>query len=142
MAAQRRACSEEATVMFRDSPAFSGYSVDYIDAAKRFYRDTLGLEVDESMGGLGLTFRNGHHVFIYPKGPDHKPANYTVLDFPVDDMNAAVDWLTSRGVTMERYEGAEQDERGIAHPVSPEYGPTIARFKDPAGNIIAVLHQD
>ena len=90
---------------------------------------------------VGLTFKNGHHVFIYPKGEAHQPATYTVLDFPVDDMNAAVDWLTSRGVTMERYEGMEQDERGISHPPSPDYGPEIAWFKDPAGNILAVLKQ-
>lgn len=125
--------------MFRDSPAFSGYSVDDIDAAKQFYRDTLGLEIDEATGGVGLTFKNGHHVFIYPKGPGHQPATFTVLDFPVDEMNAAVDWLTSHGVTMERYEGIDQDERGISHPPSPEYGPEIAWFKDPAGNILAVL---
>src|SRR4051812_37894472 len=105
--------------MFRDSPAFSGYSVDDIEAAKRFYRDTLGLEIDEAMGGVGLTFSNGHHVFIYPKGPEHKPATYTVLDFPVSDVNAAVDWLSSHGVTMERYEGMDQDERGIARSPSP-----------------------
>jgi catechol 2,3-dioxygenase-like lactoylglutathione lyase family enzyme len=127
--------------MFRDSAAFSGYSVDDVELAKRFYRDTLGLEIDDAMGGVGLTFKNGHRVFIYPKGEAHQPATYTVLDFPVDDMNAAVDWLTSHGVTMERYEGMEQDERGISHPPSPDYGPEIAWFKDPAGNIIAVLKQ-
>jgi catechol 2,3-dioxygenase-like lactoylglutathione lyase family enzyme len=127
--------------MFRDSPAFSGYSVDDVDAAKRFYRDTLGLEINEAMGGVGLKFPNGHSVFIYPKGADHQPATYTVLNFPVPDVGAAVDRLTSHGVTMERYEGMEQDDRGISHPPSPEYGPEIAWFKDPAGNILAVLKQ-
>ena len=90
------------------------------------------------MAGLGLKFANGHRVFIYPK-PNHEPATFTVLNFPVDDLDAAVDELTAKGVTFERYPGMAHDEKGIVRSPSAEMGPDIAWFKDPAGNIISVL---
>ena len=121
--------------MFKDSSAFSGYSVDDIDAAKAFYGDTLGLKVTENPAGLGLELATGGTVFLYPKD-DHQPATFTVLNFPVDDLDAAVDSLTGEGVAMERYDGFEQDERGVAAPAP---GPRIAWFKDPAGNILSVM---
>jgi catechol 2,3-dioxygenase-like lactoylglutathione lyase family enzyme len=124
--------------MLKDSPAFSGYSTDDVDRAREFYAGTLGLETDDSMGGLGLRFANGQRVFIYPK-PNHEPATFTVLNFPVEDLDAAVDELTAKGVTFERYPGMDHDEKGIVRSPSPEMGPDIAWFKDPAGNIISVL---
>jgi len=121
--------------MFTDTPAFSGFAVDDIDAARTFYSETLGLDVtDGPMGVLNLNLAGGRSTMIYPK-PDFTPATYTILNFQVDDVDAAVDELTSRGVEMERYEGFEQDGKGIARG----QGPTIAWFKDPAGNILAVL---
>jgi len=121
--------------MFKDSSAFSGYSVDDLDAAKAFYGDTLGLKVTENPAGLGLELATGGTVFLYPKD-DHRPATFTVLNFPVDDLDAAVDSLTGEGVPMELYDGLEQDERGVAAPTP---GPRIAWFKDPAGNILSVM---
>lgn len=119
-----------------DSKAFGGFSVDDIPAAKRFYEETLGLEVTERGGGLGLQLATGGSVFIYPKS-DHEPASYTALYFPVEDLEATVDALSERGISFERYEGFGQDERGIAD--SPGGGPRIAWFKDPAGNVLSVL---
>lgn len=121
--------------MLKDSQAFSGYSVDDLDAALSFYRDTLGLEVTEEPAGLGIKLATGGTVFLYPK-KNHEPATFTVLNFPVGDIEATVDWLTEKGVAMERYDGFEQDERGI---VSAAPGPKIAWFKDAAGNILSVL---
>src|SRR3990170_3118978 len=123
--------------MFKEAKAFSGFSSNEIEASKRFYGETLGLDVSEEMGGLALHLTGGVEVFIYPKG-DHVPATFTVLNFPVDDVEAAVDRLTAAGVGFERYEGFEQDEKGIARG---DEGPTIAWFKDPAGDILAVLDQ-
>jgi catechol 2,3-dioxygenase-like lactoylglutathione lyase family enzyme len=123
------------------SPAFSGYSTNDVAAAKRFYRDVLGLATTDSMGGLGLEFSNGQRVFIYPK-PNHEAATFTVLNFPVDDLEAAVDDLTAKGVTFERYPGMDHDAKGIVHSPSPDQGPDIAWFKDPAGNILSVLKAD
>ena len=124
--------------MFQHVPAFSGFSSNDIDAARRFYVDTLGLNADDVMGGLSLRFDNGHRVFIYPK-PNHEPATFTVLNFPVDEVEAAVDQLTAKGVGFERYEGMSQDAKGIARGNG---GPDIAWFKDPAGNILAVVKSD
>lgn len=124
--------------MFRDNQAFSGFSTDDIEKAREFYGKTLGLEVREEHGMLGLHLGGGGVVMIYPKD-DHRPAAYTVLNFPVDDIDRAVDRLIAGGVRFERYEGFDQDERGIARPQSADMGPPIAWFKDPAGNIIAVL---
>ena len=122
--------------MFADTPAFSGFAVYDIDAARTFYSETLGVKVtDGPMGVLNLNLAGGRSTMIYPK-PDFTPATYTILNFQVDDVDAVVDELTSRGVEMERYEGFEQDEKGVARG----QGPTIAWFKDPAGNILAVLN--
>jgi predicted enzyme related to lactoylglutathione lyase len=124
--------------VLENSPAFSGYSVDDISEAKRFYADTLGLTVSEHDGLLTLHLPGGRDTLIYPKGADHQPATFTVLNFPVDDIEASVDELVSLGVTFERYAGLEQDERGIFRGD----GPLIAWFTDPAGNIISVLQED
>ena len=121
--------------MFKDTKAFNGYSVDDLDAAKRFYGETLGLELNEESAGLGLVLATGGLVFLYPK-ENHEPATFTVLNFPVDDIEAAVDGLVAKGVEFERYDGFDQDERGIA---APGHGPRIAWFKDPAGNTLSVL---
>jgi catechol 2,3-dioxygenase-like lactoylglutathione lyase family enzyme len=121
--------------VLKDSKAFSGFSSDDIPAAKQFYGETLEVELTEEMGGLVLQLATGGSVFIYPK-PNHEAASFTVLNFPVDDIDAAVDALVERGVGFERYEGMPQDERGIMRDVP---GPKIAWFKDPAGNILSVL---
>lgn len=118
---------------------FSGLAVPDIDAARTFYRETLGLEVtDAEMGQLSLTLPGGGWVLVYPK-PDHTPATYTVLNLEVSDIDAAVTDLEARGVEMTRYDGFEQDELGIARGIVSGFGPDIAWFTDPAGNIIAVL---
>jgi catechol 2,3-dioxygenase-like lactoylglutathione lyase family enzyme len=124
--------------MIKDSHAFSGYSSNDIPACRTFYADVLGLKVDEAMGGLGIDFAGGGRVYIYPKD-NHEPATFTVLNFPVDDIDDAVDDLAAKGVTFERYEGMDQDAKGIMRSSGGETGPDIAWFKDPAGNIIAVL---
>lgn len=118
---------------------FSGFAVPDIDAARTFYRDTLGLEVtDAEMGQLSLTLPGGGWILVYPK-PDHSPATYTVLNLEVSDIDAAVTDLMARGVEMTRYEGFEQDELGIARGIEGGFGPDIAWFTDPAGNILSVL---
>jgi catechol 2,3-dioxygenase-like lactoylglutathione lyase family enzyme len=123
--------------MFRDARTFSSFSVDDISKVKSFYSDTLGLKVDEQPEGLGLQLAGGGSVFIYPKGEGHVPATYTVLNFSVDNLDAAVDALVQKGVRFERYDGMNQDAKGIAR--SDGQGPNIAWFKDPAGNILSVL---
>lgn len=119
--------------------AFSGFSVDNLEKAKYFYGTTLGLRVEEEMMGL-LTIHlpGGATVMAYPK-PNHEPASFTILNFVVKDIDAAVDDLTSQGVIFERYEGFRQDEKAISRSEDPEQGPDIAWFKDPAGNILAIL---
>jgi catechol 2,3-dioxygenase-like lactoylglutathione lyase family enzyme len=121
--------------MLHDSPAFSGFSVDDVPAAHRFYADVLGLAVSEDNGMLSLDLHGGQRVLVYPKGEAHQPATFTVLNFPVPDVAAAVDALVERGVRFERYDGFDQDERGIARGD----GPPIAWFTDPAGNVLSVL---
>ncbi len=125
--------------MFASSPAFSSFAVDDTAKARSFYADTLGLQVEDlGMGGLlGLRLAGGGQVMVYPK-PDFEPSTYTVLSFPVADLDKAVDDLVAAGVTMERYDGFDQDDRGIARDSG---GPAIAWFKDPAGNIFAVLDE-
>ena len=123
--------------MFTGTKAFSGFAVPDIDAALRFYGDTLGLDVSEEHGLLTLHLAGGHDVLVYPK-PDHTPASFTILNFAVGDVDAAVDELAGRGVDFERYDGFDHDERGI---VRAEGGPPIAWFTDPAGNILAVLEE-
>lgn len=125
--------------MFANTKATNGFAVDDVEAAKRFYGETLGLGVtalSEEFGVLSIQLAGGRDTLIYRK-PDFAPATYTILNFEVDDVDAAVDELTSKGVEMERYEGFDQDEKGIAR--GP--GPSIAWFRDPAGNILAVLQQ-
>lgn len=122
--------------MFENTKAFSGFSADDIPAAKKFYGETLGLEVSEENGILTLHIAGDRPTLIYPK-EDHTPASFTILNFPVDDIEKAVDELVGRGVSFERYDGAEQDERGIFRG----QGPYIAWFEDPAGNILSVLQQ-
>ncbi|MCP3782530.1 VOC family protein [Micromonospora sp. A3M-1-15] len=125
--------------MFRDTKAFTGFSVDDPDRAERFYTDVLGLRVsrDDAMGGLlTLHLAGDRPVLVYPKS-DHRPATYTVLNFPVPDVDRAVDELVSRGVRFERYEGMPQDDKGVMRG----NGPTIAWFTDPAGNVISVLQE-
>jgi catechol 2,3-dioxygenase-like lactoylglutathione lyase family enzyme len=121
--------------MFKDSKAFSGFSVDDLAVAKEFYSGTLGLAVEESGPGLRLPIGNG--IIIYPK-PDHTPATYTMLNFPVDDIDRAVGDLKRKGIKFEQYQDLT-DENGIARGISQGRGPDIAWFKDPAGNILAVL---
>jgi catechol 2,3-dioxygenase-like lactoylglutathione lyase family enzyme len=124
--------------MLENSKAFSGFAVDDIPAAQAFYADKLGLRVTEDNGMLTLHLAGGERpTLIYPK-PDFVPATYTILNFQVDDVEAAVDELTSRGVEFEKYDGFDQDEKGIARG----NGPDIAWFKDPAGNILSVLAID
>ena len=122
--------------MFKDTHAFSGFSVDDIPRAKQFYGETLGLRLTDEMGGLALHLAGGGNVFVYPK-ENHVPATFTVLNFPVADVEEAVDRLTEAGVSFERYDGIESDEKGIHRGE----GPTIAWFTDPAGNILSVLDQ-
>ena len=124
--------------MLAQSKAFSGFAVDDLEKARDFYGETLALEVElvEEPALLNIHLAGGRDILVYPK-PDFEPATYTILNFPVDDVEAAVDDLASRGVAFERYDGMEQDEKGIARGPGPE----IAWFKDPAGNILAVLQQ-
>jgi catechol 2,3-dioxygenase-like lactoylglutathione lyase family enzyme len=125
--------------MLADTKAFSGFAVDDLDAAKEFYGETLGLRLsvlDEENGLLSLHLAGDRDTLVYVK-PDFTPATYTILNFQVDDVDAAVDALASRGVDFERYDGFDQDEKGISR--GP--GPTIAWFKDPAGNLLSVLDQ-
>lgn len=122
--------------MFANTQAFSGFSVDDIEAAKEFYSGALGLEVSEQNGMLTLQIHDGGHILVYPKD-DHVPATFTILNFPVDDIDKAADELASRGVSMVRYEGVDQDEKGIVR----DYGPPIAWFLDPAGNVLSILQE-
>jgi catechol 2,3-dioxygenase-like lactoylglutathione lyase family enzyme len=123
--------------MFENTKAYSGFAVDDVQKARDFYGETLGIKtsmLDEDNGLMTLHLAGGRDTLVYQK-PDNQPANYTILNFPVDDIDKAVDELTARGVRFERYEGFEQDEKGIARG----NGPDIAWFKDPAGNILSVL---
>jgi predicted enzyme related to lactoylglutathione lyase len=122
--------------MLKDSKAFSGFSVDDIPRAKAFYGDSLGLEVTEANGMLTLHLGSGGTVLVYPK-PNHEPASFTVLNFPVDDIEAAVDALAERGVEFQHYEGTDlqTDPTGIFRGG----GPLIAWFTDPAGNVLSVV---
>jgi predicted enzyme related to lactoylglutathione lyase len=125
--------------MFANTKATNGFAVDDIEAAKQFYGETLGLgtkELSEEFGVMSIELAGGRDTLIYRKD-DFTPATYTILNFEVDDIDAAVDELTAKGIAIERYEGFDQDEKGIAR--GP--GPSIAWFKDPAGNILSVLQQ-
>jgi catechol 2,3-dioxygenase-like lactoylglutathione lyase family enzyme len=130
-------------MMFRNTKAFSGFSVDDLAKAREFYGKTLGLEIveDEKMGIMTLRLGTGAEVVVYPKGHAHTPATYTTLNFTVSDIEKAVDELRSRGVRMQRYEGFEQDAKGIMRSGGRNTGPSIAWFVDPAGNILSVIGQ-
>lgn len=114
---------------------FSGFSVDDTGRAKAFYTEMLGLTVSEDNGILRIDLGDEHHVIVYPKGDEHVPASFTVLNLPVDDVSAAVRDLADRGVEFELYDGMPQDEEGVMKG----HGPDIAWFKDPAGNIFSVI---
>ena len=139
MAAQgaaRKTSRNKVSSIFKDSKSFSSFSANDLEKAKAFYSGTLGLGVTETDEGLELHLAGGNTIFIYPK-PNHTPASFTVLNFPVKDIEEAVDELTNQGVQLERYElpGLKTDKRGIAK--AP--GMKIAWFKDPAGNILSVI---
>jgi len=135
----KRNSNEGGDRMLENSKAFSGFAANDIQKAKEFYGKTLGLKVSESHGLLTLHLAGGNNVLIYPK-PNHLPAIFTVLNFPVDDVDQAVDELTKRGVRFEVYDSPDikTDKKGIMRG----RGPTIAWFKDPAGNILSVLEQE
>jgi catechol 2,3-dioxygenase-like lactoylglutathione lyase family enzyme len=125
--------------MLKDSKAFSGFAVDDLEKARRFYGETLGLDVellDEEHGLLTLHLGAGRDTLAY-LSPGMTPPSYTILNFPVDDIDACVEWLGERGIALERYEGMPQDERGVMR----EGGPLIAWFRDPAGNTLSVLQE-
>lgn len=123
--------------MFANTKAFSGFAVNDLAKARDFYERTLGLKVSEANGLLTLHLAGGRDTLVYPK-PDFTPATYTILNFPVDDIDEAVDALVARGVRFARYDGFNQDEKGISRE---EGGPYIAWFTDPAGNILSVLEE-
>lgn len=125
--------------MFKNTKAFSGFSVNNLAVAKEFYGETLGVDMEENPQGLVLKITGGKGVFIYPKD-DHTPATYTILNFSVDDIDQAVDELKGKGVTFEHYDNMT-DKKGIAKGLSQKRGPDIAWFKDPAGNILSVLQE-
>lgn len=122
--------------MFATSKAFSGFAVDDLEKARRFYGETLGIETSEEHGLLTLHLSGDRPTLVYPK-PDHTPATYTILNFPVADIDRAVDGLAERGVRLVRYDGMDQDEKGVFRGA----GPYIAWFTDPAGNILSVLQE-
>jgi predicted enzyme related to lactoylglutathione lyase len=122
--------------MFTNTKAFSGFAVDDLEAARAFYEETLGLKTSEQYDLLTLHLAGDRDTMVYPK-PDFVPATYTILNFPVDDIDEAVDELAARGVSLERYDGFEQDEKGVFRGE----GPYIAWFKDPAGNVLSVLQE-
>src|ERR687892_1395492 len=129
--------SAKEAVMFENTRAFSGFSVDDVPEARKFYGETLGLRVSEEYGMLSLHIAGERDILVYPK-PDHTPATFTILNFPVDDIEKVVDELAERGVRFERYDDSNTDEKGIYRG----QGPLIAWFKAPAGNILSVLQQD
>jgi catechol 2,3-dioxygenase-like lactoylglutathione lyase family enzyme len=124
--------------MLGNSEAFSGFAVPDLARARQFYGETLGLKVSgqEEDGLLNLELAGGRNVVVYLK-PDHTPATYTILNFPVEDVEGTVDGLTARGVEFERYDGIDQDDKGIHRG----QGPLIAWFRDPAGNIMAIIEE-
>ncbi len=126
--------------MLEDSQAYSGFSTNDIEAAKQFYSQILGLKIKEEYGMLRLLLTTGGTVLIYPK-EDHVPATYTTLNFPVEDIDKAVDELAGKGIMFEQYENMT-DIKGIARGRAKNMGPDIAWLKDPAGNILSVLQTD
>ena len=133
--------TETSSRLLTDSPAFSGFSVDDLDAARTFYEEVLGLRTsaEPTMDGiLHLHLAGGRNVLVYAKGPAHSPATYTVLNFPVPDVDAAVAELSARGVHFLRYDDPPTDEKGVMRAG----GPLIAWFADPAGNVFSVNGRD
>jgi catechol 2,3-dioxygenase-like lactoylglutathione lyase family enzyme len=129
--------------MLGNSKAYSGFGVKDLGEAREFYGETLGLKtsiLDDEHGLMQLELAGGRNTLVYQQ-PDSTPASYTILNFPVDDIDEAVDGLAARGVSFERYDGLEQDEKGIARGISSGRGPDIAWFKDPAGNVLSVLQE-
>ena len=120
--------------MLGESKAFSGFAVDDLEKAKAFYEDVLGLKTSAEHGLMTLHLAGDRPTLVYPK-PDHEPATYTILNFPVEDIDAAVEALMERGVAFEIYEESGQDEKGVMR----QYGPPIAWFRDPAGNILSII---
>jgi catechol 2,3-dioxygenase-like lactoylglutathione lyase family enzyme len=130
-------------MMLGDATAFSGFAVDDIDKAREFYGETLGLRVevlDEENHLMTLRHPGDRDTLVYGK-PDHAPANYTILNFQVDDIDEVVDGLAARGVRFERYDGMPQDDKGVMRGLAENRGPDIAWFTDPAGNILSVLQE-
>lgn len=123
--------------MLKDSPAFSGFSVDNLNKAKQFYSEVLGLAVEQDEMGLRLNIANSQPIFVYEKA-DHQPATFTILNFPAEDIDATVSALTAKGVEFEHYPGLNDDE-DVLRGRAANRGPDIAWFKDPAGNILSVL---
>src|SRR5688572_5419402 len=129
--------------MLKDSKAFSSFSTNDIGKTKEFYSQTLGLDVEEDSMGLTIKITGRNNIFVYPK-EDHTPATYTILNFPVDDIDEAVEELKNKGVEFEHYDlgnGAVTDEKGVLRGKAANQGPDIAWFKDPVGNILSVLQQ-
>ncbi|MCT4351572.1 VOC family protein [Streptomyces sp. Je 1-79] len=128
--------------MFGQSKAFSGFSVDDLGKARQFYGDTLGLQVEETGEGdmrmLTIKLGSGANVFVYPKD-NHTPASFTILNFPVDDIEVAVDELVKRGVSLERYPDFEHDAKGVVRVPGGPAG--IAWFTDPAGNVLSLIQE-
>jgi predicted enzyme related to lactoylglutathione lyase len=126
--------------MLKDSPAFSGFSVKDIAATKKFYNEVLGLDVSEDEMGLQLKITGSTPIYIYQKD-NHEPATFTILNFPVEDIDSAIDGLVAKGIVFERYDNmpADQDEKGVLRGRAAGMGPDIAWFKDPSGNILSVL---
>jgi catechol 2,3-dioxygenase-like lactoylglutathione lyase family enzyme len=124
--------------MLANAKAYSGFAVDDLAKAREFYEGALGLTVTEEHDLLTLHLAGDRPTLVYPK-PDFTPATYTILNFPVQDIDAAVDGLTARGVEFERYEGMDQDENGVFRGAERNEGPNIAWFTDPAGNIMSVI---
>ena len=128
--------------MFGSVKAFSGFSTNDLEAAKKFYGETLGIKVTDEGGLLTLHLDDGARpTLVYPK-EDHVPATYTILNFPVTDIDEAVDALAAKGVEFEKYPGSPQDEKGVMRGKAINMGPDIAWFKDPAGNVLSVLSTD
>jgi predicted enzyme related to lactoylglutathione lyase len=123
--------------MFKDTRAFSGFSVDDLDAATQFYGETLGLKTERNPMGLRLDVAGGNPIFVYSKD-SHQPASFTILNFPVESIDDAVKELKDKGIKLEHYEGMTDDD-GIARGLAAKRGPDIAWFTDPAGNILSVL---
>lgn len=123
--------------MFKNTKAFSGFSVNDLEAAKKFYGETLGIKIEDNGMGLELHISGGIPIFVYQKD-DHVPAEFTILNYPVNDIDGAVEQLTAKGITFVHYKNMT-DEKGVMRGKSKNMGPDIAWFKDPAGNVLSIL---